>query len=767
MNTRFTYALLFLVSLIALPLKAQYINVDDSYMAQQLVEALVSSTCAQVSNAVVTGATDNSARPSYGYFTSGTSNFPFKNGIVISTGFAASAIGPNTDILNEGADQWLGDKDLENALSETDTYNATVLEFDFVPVTNNISFDYILASEEYEKFWDDPGFCDFSDGFAFLLKPKGSTQAYQNLAVIPNTSIPVKVTTVRGAGTCPEANVEYFAGYNGIENDTNFNGQTVSLTATADVIPGTVYHIKLVIADKGDTQYDSAIFLGGGSFNFSADLGPDRLVSTGNPVCGNEDITLTNTPGATSYKWFKNGVELTGEINATYKPTATGEYKTEAVFTGDCVYTSNITLEYAQPIASTTLTYVQCDDDNDGLTAYYLNQVKEQLFTNPDLKVLSYYTSLADANTNKNGAAINNDTKPFYTTSRDQEIYFKLQNQFGCEGVVPIKLSTNTINNVLLQPLYQCQLEESNPGFANFDLLAATPAILNNFPQGTTLQYFANYNDALENKRALPNSYTNTTAGSSVIYIRTDSKIGCLGINTLELIVPYISDEDKEETITLCEGTSQLLDAGSGYSTYSWNTTPAQTTRQITIDKPGTYIVTIANEFGCETSKSYIVNQSGPAKNVEFKVKDFSGNSNSVSVIVKKGIGSYEYSIDGINYQSSEYFGNLESGKYTFYVKDSNGCSPEFKKVVYVLSYPLAFTPNGDGYNDIWKVPYLNTRPDAIVTVFDRYGRVISQFSGVSGWDGNFNGKPLPATDYWFTINLEESNVQGHFALIR
>jgi len=767
MNTRFTYALLFLFSVIGLPLHAQYIKVDDSYSAKQLVEALVSSTCAQVSNAVVTGAVGFDSRPSYGYFTSGTSNFPFKNGIIISTGFATSAIGPNTDIQNKGADEWDGDKDLENALGETDTYNATVLEFDFVPVTNTISFDYILASEEYEKFWEDPEFCDFSDGFAFLLKPQGSTQPYKNLAVIPNTNIPVKVTTVRGAGICPEANSEYFAGYNNEENNTNFNGQTVSLTATADVIPGTVYHIKLVIADKGDTQYDSAIFLGGGSFNFSADLGPDRLVSTGNPVCGNEDITLTNTPGATSYKWFKNGVELTGEINATYKPTAAGEYKTEAVFTGDCVYTSAITLEYAQPIATTPLTYVQCDDDNDGLTAYYLSQVKEQLFKNSDLNVLSYYTSLSDANTNKNEAVIPDDGMPFYTTSRDQVIYFKVQNTFGCDGIVPIKLSTNMASNVLLQPLYECQLDESNPGFANFDLLAATPSILNNFPPGTTSQYFASYSDALENKRALPDSYTNTTAGSSVIYIRTDRQSGCLGINTLQLIVPYIKDEDKEETIVLCEGTSQVLDAGAGYSTYTWNTTPAQTTRKVTIDKPGTYTVTIANEFGCETSKSYIVNQSGPAKNVEFKVKDFSGNLNSVSVIVKDGLGIYEYSIDGINYQQSDYFDNLESGKYTFYVRDANGCSPIFSKVVYVLSYPLAFTPNGDGKNDVWMIPYLNTRPDAIVTIFDRYGKIVSQFSGISGWDGTNNGKPLPATDYWFTISLEDSTVKGHFALIR
>jgi len=769
MNIRLTYTLILLISLVTVTASAQYIQVDNTYTAQKLVEALVSNSCSQFSNATISGATGFDSSPSYGYFTAGASNFPFKNGIILSTGFATSAKGPNLDVLSEGDEGWPGDNDLERALNERDTYNATILEFDFIPISDNISFDYILASEEYLEFVDpeDFDFCSYSDGFAFLLKPEGSTQPYQNLAVIPNTATPVKVTTVRGPGSCPEANVEYFAGYNPEENNTDFNGQTIILTAKSAVVPNTKYHIKLVIADKGDTLYDSAIFLGGGSFNFSADFGPDRLITTNNPVCAGEDVTLNNTAGAKSYKWFKNDVEIIGAINATYKPTTPGIYRAEAVFVGNCAYTSTIKLEYAPAIPAAMLTYLQCDDDNDGLTAYYLEQVRDKLITSPDLTALNYYISLPDATANTNGISIANNGKPFYNTSRDQIIYFKVQNQYGCQAIIPIQLSVSAINTIALAPLQECQNDSANQGFASFDLSAATAAIAQKFPQGTIINYYENYNDALANQASLPNNYTNTTAGTSTIYVRANSLTDCFSIVPLQLIVSYIDSSDANQNVIICENSTQTLNAGTGFTTYTWNTVPVQSTQQIIIEQPGTYSVTVTNQLGCQYTKTFTVTTSGSAKNVNFEIKDFSKNKNSVIITVLDGLGSYEYSIDGINYQQSNLFENLTPGKHLFFVRDINGCNPVYKKTIYILDYPLAFTPNNDGNNDIWKIPYLNTRPKAYVNVFDRYGMLVSQFSGSSGWDGNFNGRPLPSTDYWFVIQLEDATVKGHFSLIR
>ena len=185
---------------------SQYIQVDDTYTAQQLVQNVFSANgCASVNNITVSGGNFGTSEQSFGYFTNGTSGFPFANGIVLSTGKSASAVGPNSSILSDGNTSWAGDSDLQNALGVSNTINATVLEFDFTPITNKISFDYIFSSEQYLSN-PSASQCGFTDGFAFLLKPIGSS-SYQNLAIVPNTLIPVTVNNVRGSGTiCPSAN---------------------------------------------------------------------------------------------------------------------------------------------------------------------------------------------------------------------------------------------------------------------------------------------------------------------------------------------------------------------------------------------------------------------------------------------------------------------------------------------------------------------------------------------------------------------------------
>ena len=206
----------------------------------------------------------------------------------------------------------------------------------------------------------------------------------------------------------------------------------------------------------------------------------------------------------------------------------------------------------------------------------------------------------------------------------------------------------------------------------------------------------------------------------------------------------------------------------SAYTSYKWDTTPAQSTQTITVTEPGNYKVTVTNNFGCEGSKTYTVIQSGIAVDAEIIIRDFTGNNNTIT-IVPEGLGDYEYSLDGITYQDSNNFKELTSGEYTIYIRDKNGCNPVYTDTVYVLDYPKFFTPNGDGTNETWRIPYMNRRPDIMVTIFDRFGKIISGFTGNSnGWDGNLNGRRLPATDYWFMITLENGRIiRGHFALVR
>ena len=107
---------------------------------------------------------------------------------------------------------------------------------------------------------------------------------------------------------------------------------------------------------------------------------------------------------------------------------------------------------------------------------------------------------------------------------------------------------------------------------------------------------------------------------------------------------------------------------------------------------------------------------------------------------------------------------------YTVYVKDLNKCGTRSEEVS-VLGIPKFFTPNGDGYNDLWNIRGFNrnTNSKAIISVYDRYGKMLKQFNPLSqGWDGVYNGTLMPSTDYWYTVQLEDGRiVKGHFSLKR
>lgn len=254
------------------------------YTVPQLVnDVLINSPCSTIAN--ITWATGTTpATNGIGYFNKGNSDFPFQQGIILSTGNAAEVVGPNTSILSGGGAG--GDADLSAILSAqtppvTGTLNnATKLEFDFVAVTNQINFNFLFASEEYGTFQ-----CSFADVFAFILTDLTAATPPINIAVLPGTNIPVSVVTIRDNqynGSCASQNVPYFGNYYAnpagvLGAPINFDGITVPMTAGATVIPGNSYHIKMVIADYQDTAYDSAVFLQGGSFNPGEDNCTDKI----------------------------------------------------------------------------------------------------------------------------------------------------------------------------------------------------------------------------------------------------------------------------------------------------------------------------------------------------------------------------------------------------------------------------------------------------------------------------------------------------------
>lgn len=132
-----------------------------------------------------------------------------------------------------------------------------------------------------------------------------------------------------------------------------------------------------------------------------------------------------------------------------------------------------------------------------------------------------------------------------------------------------------------------------------------------------------------------------------------------------------------------------------------------------------------------------------------------------------EGSGDYEYSLDGINYQDESIFSRLNIDEYT-YVRDKNGCGI-VSKDVYLMNYPRYFTPNGDNMYDTWQIMNSAKEPNNKIYIYDRYGKLITQLKPNDfGWDGTLNGRKLPSSDYWFTLERQNGKTYtGHFSLKR
>ncbi|MFA7445168.1 MAG: choice-of-anchor L domain-containing protein [Flavobacteriaceae bacterium] len=748
--------------------KAQHISVSENYSAQQLVEDIfigAGQDCLEVSNISVSGWIFAEGI-SYGYFNKENSNFYLEEGIILSTGRANSAVGPNNSLLSEGPISWGGDPDLEQALDISNTVNATVLEFDFIAQTNKISFDYVFSSEQYLTSITSPNQCNYTDGFAFLLKRVNGGEPYQNLAVIPNTDIPVKVNTVRGEGVCPAANQEYFGGFNPVQHPTNFNGQTVVMTAQSDIIPGELYHIKLVIADQGNNLYDSAVFLKGGSFNGNIDLGDDRLIATQNPLCIGETLMLNAfSEDVLSYQWLRNGEVINGETNATYEVTTEGTYEVQLTFAGgNCVLKGMITVEYSQNPTLNNVWLSQCETSG-GETLFNLTQAESQLVANPQDFSFLYFLSENDAQHDQNPIA---NPESFALIAENQVVYVRVVNVFGCFLVAEISLSTT--HNSLQNPDDLQACDDDFDGFAFFDLTQNSTNIEAQLPPGADYVFYANYEDALLGINSIENQQLENyqAENNQVVYVKITSNGECFGILWFTLVIPSFGEAVQDENLFLCEGESLMLAAPSGFLDYDWNinlTNP--NTSYVFVSQPGTYTVSFKNDFGCVAVKTFFVTLSSKAEILSVEIDDFSQNGGSATVYVQ-GSGIYEFSLDGIHYQQSNVFTNLPVGQHLVFVRDVNGCGTT-TELITVLNYPKFFTPNGDGINDFWRIPMLSMAyPEAQVEIFDRYGKLIFTFPAHSmGWDGTLHNNLLPSTDYWFVLHLNNRTVRGHFSLIR
>jgi len=261
--------------------------VDNTNTVEWYVQNVLLGEGVTVSNVTFNGAPANQINVQCGQFNSLMSNIGVDSGFVMASGDINVAIGPN----NAGGstlvtvDMLSGDPDLEALIPGFPVNDIAILEFDFVPSDDTLSFEYVFASEEYPEFVNSA----FNDVFGFFISgpsitgpfssPGGFPGGSINIALVPGQDIPVTIDNVND-GLNSEFYVDNTFGGDGTE--VQFDGFTVPLTAMSPVDCGELHHIKLAIADAGDFAFDSAVFLEAGSFESTPeDLSLDTFFEPG------------------------------------------------------------------------------------------------------------------------------------------------------------------------------------------------------------------------------------------------------------------------------------------------------------------------------------------------------------------------------------------------------------------------------------------------------------------------------------------------------
>lgn len=507
----------------------------------------------------------------------------------------------------------------------------------------------------------------------------------------------------------------------------------------------------------------------------------DGSTSTSLTVCVGENFTLEaeNIPNAV-YAWEKDGMPLSNSSNLLIVDPAavsdSGRYKLEITLSdpGECPLIGEAFISVNPLPQAPPLNLAQCDivENNaiDGITPFNL----EQAIFDTSLS-FSFYESLADLNADN---PVLNPVGYANTTPFNQTIYYKVTDDNGCENSGELELE---VRSIVLTPsdersLHACDInpeDELLDGVFDLDEFRQT-----NYP-GLDILFYTSVEDANLEQNPISGDYTTE---STVIYARVENANECEDVDAINLVVnPTPALAFESELLWCTDGPPLPINAPVGFDIYRWFRAEGAAFQEVSnqaslqISAVGEYVLEVGYSytsdegiFECTNQTSFNVLPSNRAKIENIDVEDISDN-NLVEVFVS-GEGDYEYSLDTVTYQDSPLFENVNPGFITVSVRDKNGCGIS-RELISVIGYPKFFTPNGDGINDSWQILGANElfQAESLISIYDRYGRLLALVSpGTEGWDGTFNNRALPASDYWFKVALEDGRIfKGHFALKR
>ncbi|MCP3867561.1 MAG: T9SS type B sorting domain-containing protein [Gammaproteobacteria bacterium] len=454
---------------------------------------------------------------------------------------------------------------------------------------------------------------------------------------------------------------------------------------------------------------------------------------------------------------------------------------------------------------------IECEVNTGGFYGFDLDSKTVEVLNgqSPTDFMVTYHATLLEAQSGI-GALVS----PYTNTTIDrQEIFVNIANiQTGCDiSTVSfyIEVQEGAVANDPLGAYVICDNLGDNDGFGQFNLSDVPNGdgydyagdlheeILDGQDaMGYTVTFYSTLVDAEAGVDEIPTTYENTVAHTQVIYVRvdndTDATSICYGITEMTLQVDPLPIVDIGDGYILCVDSpggvlttvsAPTIDTGLNPLAYGFEWTDS--TGAVVGSGPDFvpsyadgYTVTVTNmATGCRNRDSTEVIQSSPPDLEVVQSTLAFADVHVIEATVTGGDGEYEFSLDGGPWVSTDpntgsyTFTDVLVGDHTVVARDINGCGQDDGTVL-IMDYPKYFTPNGDDNHETWNIIGIEEQVDAKIYIFDRYGKLLKQLSPTeTGWDGTFNGRPMPSTDYWFVVEYSEDGtrkeLKAHFTLKR
>jgi gliding motility-associated-like protein len=748
----------------------------------------------------VSNITFNGAPSSIGSFTGTGTNLGIANGIIITTGTVIDngngPHGPNNQAnagqINGGAGSTL----LSGIIGGGQTYDAAILEFDFIPYSDTVRFKYVFGSDEYPEFAP-PYDTMFNDVFGFFIAGPGIT-GLQNIARLPNNGSIVSINNVN-AITNPS-----FFNFNGDGTSSPYNsspfyiqydGFTDVLEAVSSVQCGETYHLILALADVGDGGYDSGIFLEANSLTSKTPVDLDYTLSQSlfsNPDwiaegCVNATVTLSRQTNLSIPLTIPiqvagtatNGLDFSGvpasilftpgQSSVSFTLTALYDNLTEGLETISLVFPlvdpcGNVTpliLDlFIQDIPPLTVqinaTTINCPGENvvlstsisGGIAPYsYLWSSGQQAPTINFIPTVSasYSVEVSGTCSNQPSSANIMVTVPVF-----QPLTISVNNDITeiCP-YIPVLLDINTNGG---SGIYSFEWLENNTQISSLDTVTVSPSVSTSFVATVT-------------------DNCGSIASETVLYTITSSP----------LIITT------SPAIEICPGDSAYITAtaSGGYGNYSYlwpHNNSSSNSVWVFPSETTNYVVNVSDEcqtFSVSAIATVIVVE--PTANFEISSNTlmiglpiaFQNTSTNASFYSWNfGEGTTSSSANPINtyYLDSTYY-------ITLIATDNKGCTDTITKSITIkeelyIYIPNAFTPDDDEHNCYFYGSFIGIK-SLEISIFNRWGELIFEAADLNfEWDGKYGNTDVQSGAYSWRINYvtikgQSETISGHVNVIR